>query len=154
MLATAGDGLVLFRNNNSGTFTNVSSSSGLNTQSAEAVSWGDYDNDGDVDLFAGRLFGNSSDLYRNNGNGTFTNVSAASGVNPTQVRAGIWGDYENDGDLDLFVVRRENPSTQANQPDILYRNNGNGTFTNIASSAGVAGRHDRLGRDGGMGGLQ
>ena len=100
------------------------------------VAWIDVDNDGFVDLyFVNGAPGASNSLYRNNGNGTFTDVTKASGTAANATRAyktGVAvGDYDNDGRLDLYVT--------ALGPNILYRNNGDGTFADVTSKAGVAG---------------
>ena len=100
------------------------------------VAWIDVDNDGFVDLyFVNGAPGASNALYRNNGNGTFTDVTKASGTAANATRAyktGVAvGDYDNDGRLDLYVT--------ALGPNILYRNNGDGTFADVTSKAGVAG---------------
>jgi predicted DCC family thiol-disulfide oxidoreductase YuxK len=107
----------------------------------------DYDNDGDVDALVLRggwleKFGRyPKSLLRNNGNGTFTDVTMAAGLAaihfPTQT--GAWGDYDNDGDLDLYVGNESQESIAA--PSQLFRNNGNGTFTDVAAEAGV--KNDR-----------
>ena len=101
----------------------------------------DYDNDGHLDLF----FVNSADwpghqtkphysaLYRNNGNGTFADVTAEAGLAIDVYGMGVCiGDYDNDGDADLFLT--------CIGPNHLYRNNGDGTFTDVTDTAGVAGR--------------
>ncbi|MCI0631127.1 MAG: CRTAC1 family protein [Phycisphaerales bacterium] len=108
----------------------------------------DYNNDGFMDILVlrgawwfedGRI---RKSLLRNNGNGTFTDVTAAAGLAepamPTQV--GVWADFDNDGDLDLFVGNESriglgNP--MGNYPSQLFRNNNDGTFTDIAVGAGV-----------------
>jgi enediyne biosynthesis protein E4 len=101
------------------------------------VAWIDYDNDGFVDLyFTNGAPGAANVLYRNNKDGTFTDVTQAAGVagtqHPAAHKTGVAvGDYDNDGFLDLFVT--------AFGPDILYRNNGNGTFTDATGKTGVAG---------------
>jgi hypothetical protein len=99
------------------------------------VAWIDYDNDGFPDLFfVNGAPGSTNALYHNNRDGTFTNVTARAGVGGagTAYKTGVAvGDYDNDGDLDLFVA--------AFGPDTLYRNNGDGTFTDATAAAGVAG---------------
>ncbi|TDI93487.1 MAG: T9SS type A sorting domain-containing protein [Caldithrix sp.] len=80
-------------------------------------SWGDYDNDGDLDLFVANSVSEDNFLYRNNGNGSFTRITSGAIVNDGGSSLGCsWGDYDNDGDLDLFVANREN--------NLLYQNNG------------------------------
>lgn len=113
----------------------------------EGIAWGDYNNDGWIDLLltcAGFRDSPSTSftrLYRNNGDGTFSDVSQESGVN--QVRAyhygAAWGDYDNDGDLDLFLVHAGYVihGTVQNGLDTLYRNNGDGTFTDVAFVEGL-----------------
>ena len=121
----------LYRNNGDGTFIEVGGAAGVNDAGQGAgVSWGDYDNDGDLDLYLAND-GGANRLYRNNGDGTFTDVASSAGVADAGPARGVsWGDYDNDGDLDLYVTNRNS----ANQ---LYRNNGNGTFAEIGAAAGV-----------------
>ncbi len=100
------------------------------------VAWLDMDNDGFVDLyFVNGGFGTANVLYRNNGNGTFTDVTAGSGAAANGTKAyktGVAvGDFDNDGRLDLFVT--------AFGPDLLFRNLGNGKFADVTATAGVAG---------------
>ena len=100
------------------------------------LAWIDVDNDGLVDLyFVNGAPGASNALYRNNGDGTFTDVTQESGTAANSTRAyktGVAvGDYDNDGHLDLYVT--------AFGPDILLRNTGNGTFADVTAAAGVAG---------------
>ena len=86
---------------------------------------------------------NPSVLYRNNGDGTFTDASAISGINHLDGgHAGIWGDYDNDGDMDLFITNNsttisQSPPISTSGKNVLYRNNNDGTFTDIAETAGV-----------------
>jgi hypothetical protein len=100
------------------------------------VAWIDIDNDGFQDLyFVNGAVGASNILYRNNRNGTFSNITESSGTAGSSSKAyktGVAvGDYDNDGLLDLFV--------SAYGPDILYRNLGNGKFADVTATAGVAG---------------
>ncbi|MGK7389344.1 MAG: FG-GAP-like repeat-containing protein [Candidatus Cyclobacteriaceae bacterium M2_1C_046] len=106
---------------------NVISDGGSSTGTA----WGDYNNDGFSDLFITNTSGENNFLYQNNGDGSFTKITSGilttSGGNSLNA---AWADYNNDGWLDLYVVN-------SNQDNFLYKNNGDGTFTNTASSAGV-----------------
>jgi hypothetical protein len=123
----------LFRNDNLSSFTHVASTMGLlDSVSTLSVATADYDNDGDLDLFEGNQTGSPTGiLYRNDGN-TFTDVTTASGLVTALYSWGAdWGDFDNDGDLDLYLAN----SNGANQ---LFRNNGNGTFTEVAAQYGVA----------------
>ena len=155
---------VLYLNNGDGTFRDVTAKAGVgDPRWSSAAAAADYDKDGDLDLFVANyldydlnnlptkgkfceyqglqvacgprgLKGAGDTLYRNNGDGTFTDVSAKAGVSDQQGYYGLgaaWGDYDNDGDPDLFVA---NDTT----PNYLYRNNGDGTFTDVAVEAQVA----------------
>jgi hypothetical protein len=128
----------LYRNKGDGTFEDVTATADVgNGGSGHGAAWGDYDNDGDFDLFVANNNGQYSVLYRNNGDGTFSDVTATAGL---QDRTGNatgcnWLDYNLDGWLDLFVVNR-------NDQNRLYHNNGDGTFTDAAPGAGVADRRD------------
>ncbi len=105
------------------------------------LAWGDYDNDGDPDLFLVNFSGSilaaipddqagRSALYRNDGQGHFEDVSAPAGVDRASFGlAACWGDYDNDTDLDLYVTNYG--------PNILYRNNGDGSFTDITEQTNV-----------------
>jgi hypothetical protein len=116
---------LLFHNNTNGTFTLVEQSPvTTDTGAAGSGSWADYDNDGWLDLFISDWTGGNNRLYHNNGDGTFTRVLSGPIVSEggTSV-SGIWGDYDRDGFLDLFVSTRVNGDSQAN--DYLYHNDGN-----------------------------
>ena len=133
----------LYHNNGNGTFSDVTAVSGIVRQSnGKGIAWGDYDNDGLVDLFIARgnqlRPGNGTSLYHNNGNGTFSDVTNTVGVNVSGACwSGVWGDYDNDGFLDLFVTYSGPTGNGAGNTNLLFHNNGNGTFTNVAASEGV-----------------
>jgi hypothetical protein len=156
----------LYRNNGDLTFTDVTGKAGLGGAGyGMGVAVGDYDNDGWPDLFVANVNGNQ--LFHNNGNGTFTDVTKKAGVGGGFYEgkkmwsvAAAWLDYNNDGLLDLFVSNycRWDPDTekacfvngQNGQrvvcnpryylplPNTLYRNNGDGTFTDVSVQTGIA----------------
>ncbi|MFL6260531.1 MAG: CRTAC1 family protein [Thermoanaerobaculia bacterium] len=127
-------------------FTDVTARSGIGADCCTTVaSWGDYNNDGKLDLYVGRYLdprkkipttfyarnGEPNQLYRNNGDGTFTKVTEEAGVGDTGLCLGsAWGDYDGDGNPDLFVVNDFGRST-------LYHNEGDGTFTDVTTKAGA-----------------
>lgn len=129
----------LLRQNPDGSFTDVTHVSGLGAYAYPDITaeWADYDNDGDLDLYVGgEMLTDTkwapSQLFRNNGNGTFTQVARQTGVlNMRNTKGVAWGDYDNDGDEDLYV-------SNLGQPNRLYRNNGDGTFTDVGPELGVA----------------
>jgi hypothetical protein len=131
----------LYRNLGDGTFEDVSSAAGIFTGYSNCGAWGDFDNDGYPDLYVTTDTGGAI-LYHNNGDGTFTDVTQQSGaINTDRAIAADWGDYDNDGDLDLYVVNTDTPNR-------LFRNNGDGTFTDVAASAGVTAKEGGSGSDG------
>lgn len=132
----------LFINQGNGTFVEQASAWGITgVHGGSGATVGDFDDDGDLDLYvtsfgtSPTFSGNQSRLYRNNGNGTFTNVAQAAGVRDTRRLGSTMGDafsptfddYDRDGDLDLAVAGW----LGGNQ---LFRNNGDGTFTNVTTS--------------------
>ncbi len=128
----------LLRNNGNGTFTDVTFEAGLGKvhYPTEAAGWADFDNDGDLDLFVGNESGDGlaapCELFRNNGDGTFTDVARQAGVENNRFAKGVsWGDYDGDGFPDLYV------SNLRGEGNRLYRNNGDGTFTDVAPKLGV-----------------
>jgi hypothetical protein len=116
---------LLFHNNANGAFTQVDESP-LTTDTGEAAqaSWGDYDNDGWLDLFISDVGGGPNRLYHNNGDGTFSRVLSGPIVaDGGSSGAGIWGDYDRDGFLDLFVGNFASGGSPAH--NYLYHNDGN-----------------------------
>jgi hypothetical protein len=150
---------VLYRNNHDGTFTDVTDKAGVASGSfGMGAAAGDYDGDGWQDIYVTNYGRNI--LYRNNGNGTFTDVTEKAGVvAPGWSTCAVWFDYDNDGKLDLFVSgfvyydKSQNilcvdktmsrtyyciPRVFKPRPSHLYRNNGNGTFTDASKESGIA----------------
>jgi hypothetical protein len=122
----------LLRNNSDGTFTDVTRESGLSSglYRTHTAAWGDFDNDGLVDVFVGHEEAPSS-LFRNMGNGKFVDVAKAAGVARSAfTKAAAWGDYDNDGYPDLYVSNYVGEN-------FLYHNERNGTFTERAKALGV-----------------
>ena len=150
----------LYRNNGDGTFTDVTDKAGVaGGKFGMGVSAGDYDADGNVDLYITNYGPNI--LYRNNGNGTFTDITEKAGVTaPGWSTCATWFDYDNDGKLDLFVSsfvfydKSQNPLCTDEtlkrryycvprlfkpQPSRLFHNNGDGTFKDVSRESGIAG---------------
>ncbi len=118
---------LLYKNTGNGTFERITTGSLVTGSSySETASWGDYDNDGFVDLYVNNSDGdNKNFLYHNLGNGTFEKITTGSPVTDALVsRCVNWTDYDDDGDVDIFVTNENN------QNENLYQNN-NGTFTKI-----------------------
>ncbi|HUO34365.1 MAG TPA: CRTAC1 family protein [Candidatus Acidoferrum sp.] len=149
----------LYHNNRDGTFTDVTEKAGvLGNAYGMGVAAGDYDGDGFQDLYVTQYA--RSILYHNNGDGTFTDVTAKAGVEaPGWGTSAVWFDYDADGKLDLFVCRFVNfdksknkfcgnlqtgerwyciPSVYEPMPCWLFRNNGDGTFTDVSKESGIA----------------
>ena len=124
----------LFKNNGDGSFTKITNGAQVNDGGNSTAScWGDYDNDGDLDLFVSNASNEVNFLYNNAGNGTFTRVLTGEIATDKGNSHGCnWVDFNNDGWLDLFVAN------DGNQAKFLYKNNGNGTFTKIAKDPIVA----------------
>jgi hypothetical protein len=136
----------LFRNLGNGRFEDVTEKAGLTGLDGVSVAlFADYDNDGYKDLFVSRTFKHNQ-LFHNNGDGTFTDVTKQSGIgDDCCTTVASWGDYDNDGFLDLYVGRYLDPRTtipttfyaRNGEGNQLYHNNGDGTFTNVTKKAGV-----------------
>ena len=154
----------LYHNNRDGTFTDVTEKAGVaGAGYGMGVAVGDYDNDGWPDLYVVNVTGN--ELFHNNQDGTFTDVTAKAGVaggildgKKMWSVSALWVDYNNDGFADLFVsnyckwdVNRDpfcgpkpearsycHPKNYLPLPDTLYRNNGDGTFTDVSAEAGLS----------------
>jgi tetratricopeptide (TPR) repeat protein len=124
----------LLRNNGDGTFSDVTSASGLAkvATGTQTAVWVDIDNDGRLDLFAGNENG-PAQLFRNRGDGTFDDIAGKAGVDRRGFNKGVAAaDYDNDGWPDLYV-------SNLGGTNFLYRNNRDGTFTELARGAGVPG---------------
>ncbi len=153
----------LYHNNHDGTFTDVTDRAGVRGEGySMGVAAADYDNDGWTDLYVTGV--NRNILYHNNGDGTFTDVTARAGVGGVSAAgkklwsvSAAWVDYDNDGRLDLFVTNYLDwspetsrvcgapgkrlscpPSLYKGEPNILYHNNGDGTFTDVSAAMGIA----------------
>ncbi len=123
----------IYRNQGDGTFLDIAA--GLPEVANGSVAWGDYDNDGDLDLLLTGDKGSMgiTSIYHNNGNGTFTEIPT--GLPGVYLGSGIWGDFNNDGYLDILLVGHTNASTGSISR--VYANNGAGTFSD--AQAGLAG---------------
>jgi hypothetical protein len=126
----------LYHNNRDGTFTRFAAGAPANEAgSGHGCAWGDYDNDGFLDLFVANLGATATNwLYRNNGNGTFQKVTAAPTSPTSRSVSAAWADFDADGHLDLFVA---NGALVTDLVNALYRNLGQGRFTNIAVPSGL-----------------
>ncbi len=136
----AGDGQSAFyRNEGSGHFKDVTKTAGLAMSGAVSCAAGDYDNDGHADLAVG--FNGRIALYRNQGDGTFRDMTDTAGIHSTiSARAMTFVDFDHDGDLDLYVTSApaaDAASGAAAAKSELWRNNGNGTFTNWSAESGL-----------------
>jgi hypothetical protein len=124
-------GNLLYHNKGDGTFTRVTGSPATTEPLVVSIgcAWGDYDNDGYPDLFVANGDGNNQNyLYHNQGNGTFKKVTQGALATTAMSSQGCgWGDYDNDGFLDLFVSNWSSTGT-----NVLYHNNGDGTFTAVS----------------------
>ena len=130
-VANSGQFCFLYKNNGDGTFKRIKNTAVVNDKGRLwNASWGDYNNDGCQDLFMANSSGQNNLLYKNNGDGSFKKITEGPVVNDGGYSmSGSWGDYDNDGDLDLFVGNAGTSLGGTN--DFLYKNNGDGTFTKV-----------------------
>ena len=134
----------LLQNNGKGRFTDVTFDAGLGEAHypTQTAAWADYDNDGDLDIYIGNETGSvnapgqffrDNQLFQNNGDGTFSDIAKKARVLNSGYTKGVaWGDYNDDGFQDLYV-------SNFGSANRLFRNNGDGTFVDIAQQAGVTG---------------
>jgi hypothetical protein len=152
----------LYRNDGNGKFSDVTEAAGVSGEGyGMGVATADYDNDGNADLFIAGV--NRNQLFHNNGDGTFTDVTAKAGLQGIHPKLGKtfsisagWFDYDNDGLLDLIVINYIrwdihnepecktgnfraycSPNSYQGEPDMLFHNNGDGTFTDVSESSGI-----------------
>jgi enediyne biosynthesis protein E4 len=154
----------LYRNNRDGSFTDVTEKAGIPGGGyGQGVAVGDYDGDGFPDVYVTQY--GKSILYHNNGDGTFSDVTEKAGVAaPGWSSSAVWFDYDNDGKLDLFVCQFVEFSKTINKscgpgeegkhgyciprlynsmPSWLFHNNGDGTFSDVTKSSGIASSHGK-----------
>jgi hypothetical protein len=152
----------LYRNDGNGKFSDVTEAAGVRGEGyGMGVAAADYDNDGNVDLFIAGV--NRNQLFHNNGDGTFTDVTTKAGLQGIHSKLGKtfsisagWFDYDNDGLLDLIVINYIrwdinnepecnvgkiraycSPNSYQGEPNMLFHNNGDGTFTDVSESSGI-----------------
>jgi len=144
----------LYKNNGDGTFLDVTKKAGVDASNySMGLTVGDYNNDGFPDIYVSNYGSNT--LYKNNGDGTFKDVTKKAKVGGDKECSvgAVWLDYDNDGFLDLFVGNYLNfdpeykyyyapdgfpgPLAYDSQPDVLYRNKGNGTFEDVTKKMGI-----------------
>ena len=163
-IANDADQNFLYRNNSDGTFTDVSLTAGVGfSEDGEAengmgVDFGDYDNDGLLDLVVTNFQGQTNTLYYNEGNGLFSDVSYASKIGTMSLPYLAWGvsfcDYDNDGYQDLFIanghldenVQAFDPTGFYEQPNLLFRNNRDGTFDEVGADSRSGMRLEKVSR--------
>jgi hypothetical protein len=149
VIAGAHSGCSLFLNNGDGTFRDASVGSGLDKcVYAFSVAAGDFDNDGRQDLFISGLgfFDGQGALFRNNGDGTFSDVTKEAGLSIWgPAFTAIWVDYDGDGWLDLYIANNLGGLFDVKTPNRLFRNNRNGTFTDVTRGAGLSTEWNSLG---------
>lgn len=129
----------LFKNIQGKFFQDVTSQAGIGKTKSFGGVWADYDNDGYLDFYAisGESLGDK--LWHNEKNGTFTDVTKSAGniTDNYPTEGAGWGDYNNDGFVDLYLANYENWTKHTYLPDILYKNNGDGTFKDVTKEAKI-----------------
>jgi len=153
-----------FYRNDGGRFTEIGLQAGVavdeegHKSGAMGVDFGDYDLDGRFDLFVSNFAFEYNSLYRNVGDGTFADATATAGLAEPSYRYVGWGslffDYDNDGDVDIFVANGDvhedmdllNQGITFEQPDQLFRNDGDGTFADVSEAAGLRTAGPAVGR--------
>ena len=141
VISSVHGGCNVYHNNGDGTFTDVSIGSGLEgCAGVFCISVGDYNNDGRDDLYLTRMgfYSGESQLFRNNGDGTFIDVTKEAGVqNWGPAFTSQWVDYDCDGNLDLFVTANQGKFFEKYASNRLFHNNGDGTFTDVTEKSGI-----------------
>ena len=149
IVSSGNAGCSVYHNNGDGTFTDVTVGSGLeDCVNTFGIAVGDYNNDGRDDLYITRLgfYAGESVLYRNNSDGTFSDVTKEAGVQTWgPVFTSEWVDYDCDGNLDLFVPNNQGRLFDRKTPNRLFHNNGDGTFTEVSKEAGIETPYPTLG---------
>ena len=130
----AGSTNFLYRNDGEGVFTKIAEDPVVSDHTPSVgTTWGDYDNDGDLDLYVTNWYGRPNQLYANNGDGTFDRITTGPPVaDPGFSEAASWGDYDADGDLDLYVA-----NSDGNLRNALYTNKGDDSFARVDSGVPV-----------------
>ena len=154
----------IYRNDSNGAFTDVSNESwAADFRGSMGLTAGDYDGDGDIDIFMSHWIDEENTLYRNllkedpsSGHIRFVDESYSAMLAEVSIKQIGWGtalfDYDNDGDLDIFVTNGstfqelKNPEVLIPQVDALYRNDGDGSFSDVSEISGITGLPTRVGR--------
>jgi hypothetical protein len=134
-LANYGAANCLFRNDGLVNWTDVATGPMADSGDCAGVAFADYDNDGDQDLYMAKYYGGANRLIRNDGGGAFTDVTSGPLGDTGEGMGVAWGDYDNDGDLDLYLVNN-------GQDNKLFRNDGGGTFTDVTTGPLVGDGYD------------
>ncbi|MFC2131348.1 FG-GAP-like repeat-containing protein [Bacteroidota bacterium] len=131
------NGGIFFQNNGNGTFKNINTELSIERGNS---TWGDINNDGLLDVFILKSWGNDK-IYLNNGSNSYTDITEITSIiNDHSTMTPVWFDYNNDGLVDLFIANNRSGSwpDEIFYPDQLWRNNGDSTFTNVRDESGIA----------------